>query len=88
MDETSGQRWFLRKYQGGAIYGPISFDQLAARAVASHTGLRSFASSLTVESLANKVRIPWFPDPPCIIGIAEALLASPRDLTGDEVFEP
>jgi hypothetical protein len=29
MEEVSSQPWFLRKYQGGSIFGPISFDQLS-----------------------------------------------------------
>ena len=45
MDETSGQRWFLRKYQGGAIYGPISFDQLAAWAAAAQVAPHDLVST-------------------------------------------
>jgi hypothetical protein len=30
MDETpTGQIWYLRKYEGGTVFGPLSFDQLA-----------------------------------------------------------
>jgi uncharacterized damage-inducible protein DinB len=53
---------------------PPSFDDLKARAVASHAGLRDFAAALTQEGLARKVRIPWFPDPPCEITVGEALV--------------
>ena len=35
MDEVAGQSWFLRKHQDGAVFGPISFDQLAAWASAA-----------------------------------------------------
>ena len=30
MEEVSSQSWFLRKYQDGSIFGPISFDQLSS----------------------------------------------------------
>src|SRR5947207_15527008 len=30
MEEFSSQSWFLRKYQDGSIFGPISFDQLSS----------------------------------------------------------
>src|SRR5207302_10240379 len=29
MEEASSHLWFLRKHQGGSVFGPISFDQLA-----------------------------------------------------------
>jgi hypothetical protein len=35
MDEVSNQQWFLRKHQDGSVFGPISFDQLAAWASAA-----------------------------------------------------
>ena len=38
-----------------------------------HAGLRDFAASLEPETLARTVRIPWFPDPPCVITVAEAV---------------
>ena len=53
---------------------PPSFDELKSRARASHAGLRDFAAALTPEGLARTVRIPWFPDPPCVITVAEALV--------------
>ena len=53
---------------------PPSFEELQARAVASHANLREFVQSLDGTALARTVHIPWFPDPPCIITIAEALV--------------
>jgi uncharacterized damage-inducible protein DinB len=53
---------------------PPGFDELKARAQKSHTGLRQVAESLDPESLRRKVRIPWFPEPPCVITAAEALV--------------
>jgi uncharacterized damage-inducible protein DinB len=53
---------------------PASFDDLKTRARACHAGLRDFAAALDAEGLARTVRIVWFPDPPCIITVAEALV--------------
>jgi uncharacterized damage-inducible protein DinB len=53
---------------------PQSFDELLAWAPACHAGLRDFAAQLTPEGLSRTVRIPWFPDPPCTITVAEALV--------------
>jgi uncharacterized damage-inducible protein DinB len=53
---------------------PLSFEELKARARTSHAGLREFAAALTPETLSGTVRIPWFPDPPCVITVAEALV--------------
>jgi len=60
---------------GGPPGGPPpTFDAVKARAISSHAGLREFAAGLNSESLARTVHIPWFPDPPCIITIAQALV--------------
>jgi uncharacterized damage-inducible protein DinB len=53
---------------------PAFFDELKSRARTSHAGLRRFTGSLTSSALTEKVRIPWFPDPPCVITIPEALV--------------
>jgi uncharacterized damage-inducible protein DinB len=53
---------------------PASFDDLKARAQTSHAALRDFAAALTPEGLERKVRIPWFPDPPCVISVGDALV--------------
>ena len=37
-------------------------------------GLSQFAATLDPEALSRTVRIPWFPDPPCVLTIAEALV--------------
>jgi uncharacterized damage-inducible protein DinB len=60
---------------GGPPSGPPpSFDDLKTRAVSCHAGLRELAATLEPESIARSVRIPWFPDPPCVISVAEALV--------------
>jgi uncharacterized damage-inducible protein DinB len=65
----------LREAPGRPPDGPpSSFEDLKARAVACHTGLHDFAAALKPEDLERTVRIPWFPDPPCIITVAQALV--------------
>jgi uncharacterized damage-inducible protein DinB len=73
------QQGFLMVLRGEAPGGPPggpppSFDALKARAVASHAGLRELAAGLRPEDLSRTVRIPWFPEPPCVITTAEALV--------------
>ena len=53
---------------------PPAFDELKTRAAVSHAGLRAFAATLDTEAIERKARIPWFPDPPCIVTVAEALV--------------
>jgi uncharacterized damage-inducible protein DinB len=53
---------------------PASFEDLRTRAQTSHAGLRDFAAALEPDALSRTVRIPWFPDPPCVITVAEALV--------------
>jgi uncharacterized damage-inducible protein DinB len=53
---------------------PPSYVELKARAQASHTGLREFAAPLRPETMSRMVRVPWFPDPPCVISVAQALV--------------
>ncbi|MFI5456248.1 MAG: DinB family protein [Isosphaerales bacterium] len=60
---------------GGPPDGPPStFDDLKTRAQSCHAGLREFAASLEPENAARTVRVPWFPDPPCVITVAEAMV--------------
>src|SRR5438105_13339849 len=73
------QQGFLSVLRGEAPGGPPggpppSFDDLQKRAESSHAGLRDFAAALDAEALAHTVRIPWFPEPPCVLTVAEALV--------------
>ena len=52
---------------------PATFAELKARAKTSHEGLQSLTASLDLEGLSRTVQIPWFPDPPCVITVYEAL---------------
>jgi uncharacterized damage-inducible protein DinB len=73
------QQGFLSIFRGEAPGGPpggppLSFDELKTRAETCHAGYRAFMSELQDDSLSRTVRIPWFPDPPCVLTIAEALV--------------
>src|SRR5262245_65026914 len=60
---------------GGPPDGPPpSFDDLKTWAERNHAGLRSFAERLDATELARTLRIPWFPEPPCVITVAKALV--------------
>src|SRR5262249_51800818 len=59
---------------GTAAGVPPSFDELKIRAATSHKNLRAFAEALDAGGLARTVSIPWFPDPPCVVSVAEALV--------------
>jgi uncharacterized damage-inducible protein DinB len=61
--------------QAAPPYGPPPpFEDLKARTEASHAGMRDFAAALRPEFLSATVRVPWFPEPPCVITVAEALV--------------
>ena len=73
------QQGFLSILRGEPAGGPPSgppatYEELKTRAQTSHAGLLDFAAGLDDQSLSRRVRIPWFPDPPCEITIAEALV--------------
>jgi uncharacterized damage-inducible protein DinB len=53
---------------------PPSFDDLKARAQSTHAGLKAFSDTLDESALSRTVRIPWFPEPPCVITVPEALV--------------
>jgi uncharacterized damage-inducible protein DinB len=73
------QQAFLAILRGGSSGRPSagpppSFEELLARAPLGHAGLLDFVANLQAESLSTTVRIPWFPDPPCVVTVAEALV--------------
>jgi len=53
---------------------PPSFDELLARARTCHADLSALAAGLDEAALARRLAIPWFPEPPCVITLAEALV--------------
>ena len=60
---------------------PPSFDEIKNRAMATHAGLRDFTAAIDAAGLSKTVRVPWFPDPPCIITIAEGSCRWPCTLS-------
>jgi uncharacterized damage-inducible protein DinB len=73
------QQGFLSVLRGEPAGGPPggpppTYDELKTRAQTSHAGLLDFTAGLNDQDLSRVVRIPWFPDPPCEITVAEALV--------------
>jgi uncharacterized damage-inducible protein DinB len=73
------QQGFLSILRGEQPSGPPggpppTFEALKTRAETCHSALRQFLAALDPETLTRTVRIPWFPEPPCVITVAEALV--------------
>lgn len=73
------QHGFLAVFRGETPGGPPngpppSHDELKHWAQSSHRDLDGYVAALSPADLDRKVRIPWFPDPHCILTIAEALV--------------
>ena len=52
----------------------LSFEESRVRAAACHAALKEFAAGLDAEALARTARIPFFPDPPCVVTVGEGLV--------------
>jgi uncharacterized damage-inducible protein DinB len=72
------QEAFLQVLKGDAVaYAerPLpNYQDLKARCEASHQNFKALGRGLDEASLARMVRVPWFPDPPCVIPVSDALL--------------
>jgi uncharacterized damage-inducible protein DinB len=73
------QQGFLSILRGEAPGGPPggpppSFDSLKDRAESCHAGLGDYVAKLDAAALTRIVHITWFPDPPCMITPAQALV--------------
>ena len=72
------QEAFLHVFQGDPASisdHPLpGFQELKTRCEASHHVLKALGRGLDDEALAKSIRVPWFPDPPCVIPVADALL--------------
>lgn len=72
------QEGFLKVLKGEAAAfqeRPLpDFDDLKARCRASHEVFAALARGLDDAALARTVHVPWFPDPPCVISVADALM--------------
>ncbi len=69
---------FLQVLKGDAVVLPDrplpDFPALKARCEAGHQVLSALGRGLDEASLAKAIRIPWFPDPPCVVPVSDALL--------------
>ena len=79
MDHTvATTEAFLAVFQGGLVAFPEhplpDFEALKARCVAAHRILADLTAGWDEAALDRPVRIPWFPDPPCVVPVSEALL--------------
>lgn len=72
------QEGFLKVLKGEAVAiqeRPLpDFEDLKTRCRASHEVYAALARTLDDAALARLVRIPWFPDPPCVIPVADTLM--------------
>lgn len=72
------QEAFLAILQGGSPTledRPVpDFEALKGRCWAGHAAFQALIRSLDEAALACTVRVPWFPDPPCLVTVAEALV--------------
>lgn len=72
------QEAFLRVLKGDETPLPArslpGFPELKARCRMNHEAFRALGRSLEEAELARLVRVPWFPDPPCIVSVSDALL--------------
>jgi uncharacterized damage-inducible protein DinB len=73
------QEGFLSVLKSETLLGPPtgpppSFEELKTRAETCHNAFRDWTAGLQADALTRRVRIPWFPDPPCFITVGEALV--------------
>jgi hypothetical protein len=63
MDEPSSQRWFLRKYEDGSLFGPISFEQLAEWAstaqIAPHDAISTDGQTWIKAPMLPQLGMDW-----------------------------
>ena len=63
MDEPSNQQWFLRKHEGGNIFGPISFDQLSEWAmtaqIAPHDAISTDQATWIKAPMLPQLGMDW-----------------------------
>lgn len=57
-----------------ADHPPPSFQALQQRCLANHEVFLALSRGLDETALARKVRVPWFPEPPCVVSVTDALL--------------
>ncbi|BDU69076.1 DNA damage-inducible protein DinB [Geothrix oryzae] len=72
------QEAFLKVLKGEVVSmeeHPLpAFGDLQLRCRTNHEVFRALGRSLDDASLARIVRVPWFPDPPCLVSVTDALV--------------
>ena len=72
------QEAFLQVLKGDAVALPgqpgPDFQALKARCEAVHQVFNALGYGLDGASLARPVRVPWFPEPPCVVPVSDVLL--------------
>jgi uncharacterized damage-inducible protein DinB len=79
LDHQVGtQEAFLQVLKGGELElseHPLpAYGDLLARSICNHQLFRTMGEALDKGALMRKVRIPWFPDPACIVTVEDALI--------------
>jgi len=63
MDQPSNQSWFLRKHEGGTVFGPVSFEQLAQWAstaqIAPHDAVSIDQLTWTKAPMLPELAMDW-----------------------------
>jgi len=73
------QQGFLSILKGESPGGPPdgpppTYDELKTRGEAVHAAFRDHLAAMEPANLTTTIRVPWFPDPPCVITTAEAIV--------------
>jgi hypothetical protein len=63
MDDATSQKWYLRKHEGGNIFGPLSFEQLAAWAssaqIAPHDAISTDETTWMKAPMLPNLGMDW-----------------------------
>jgi len=76
--QVATQEAFLKVLKGDPVLHaarPLpEFRPLKPRCEAGHQVFKALGHGLDAVSLARTVRVPWFPEPPCVVTVSDALL--------------
>src|ERR1700736_1519090 len=63
MDQSSSQRWFLRKHEDGSLFGPLSFEQLVEWAstaqIAPHDAISNDQLTWVKAPMLPQLEMDW-----------------------------
>lgn len=75
---VSTQEAFLKVLKGDTVippdHPPSDIQVLKSRCEAAHQVFKALGHGLDETALARRVRVPWFPDPPCLVSVSDVLL--------------